>query len=83
MTFTARSLYIHARPESNRKHQGANTLRDTPMKRHGHTTLLWTVLIIALVWSVYSATSELIMQVDRLRETLFICGNTWLIQSVI
>ena len=53
------------------------------MNRHGHTTLLWTVLIIGLVWSVYSATSELIMQVDRLRDVLFICGNTWFIQSVI
>jgi hypothetical protein len=53
------------------------------MKRHEHTTLLWTILIIGLIWSVYSATSELVMQVDRLRETLFICGNTWFIQSVI
>ena len=53
------------------------------MKRHGHATLLWTVLIIGLVWSVYSATSEVLMQVDRLREALFICGNTWLIERVI
>lgn len=53
------------------------------MKWYGHTTLIWTVLIIGLVWSVYSATSELILQVDRLRDTLLICGNTWLIESVI
>ncbi|MBA3767851.1 MAG: hypothetical protein H0W99_12865 [Acidobacteria bacterium] len=53
------------------------------MKRHEHTTLVWTVLIIGLVWAVYSATADLLVQVDRLRETLFICGNTWLIQSVI
>lgn len=53
------------------------------MKRHGHTTLAWTVLIIGLVWAVYSATADLLVQVDRLRNTLLICGNTWLIQSVI
>ncbi|MBA3804296.1 MAG: hypothetical protein H0X14_01090 [Acidobacteria bacterium] len=53
------------------------------MKRHGHTTLVWTVLIIGLVWAVYSATADLLVQFDRLRDTLLICGNTWLIQSVI
>jgi hypothetical protein len=53
------------------------------MKWYGHTTLIWTVLIIGVVWSVYSATSELLLQVDRLRDTLLICGNTWLIESVI
>ncbi len=58
-------------------------MRDMQMKRHEHTTLVWTVLIIGLVWAVYSATADLLVQVDRLRETLFICGNTWLIQSVI
>ncbi|HVG31510.1 MAG TPA: hypothetical protein VM911_00460 [Pyrinomonadaceae bacterium] len=53
------------------------------MKWYGHTTLIWMVMIVALVWSVYSATSELLVQVDRLRDTLLICGNTWLIESVI
>jgi hypothetical protein len=53
------------------------------MKWYGHTTLIWMVMIIGLVWSVYSATSELVVQVDRLRDTLLICGNTWLIESVI
>jgi hypothetical protein len=53
------------------------------MKWYGHTTLIWTVMIIGMVWSIYSATSELLVQVDRLRETLLICGNTWLIESVI
>jgi hypothetical protein len=53
------------------------------MQSDGHTKLFWTALIIGLVWSVYSNTAELVVQVDRLRETLFICGNTWLIRSVI
>ena len=53
------------------------------MKRHTQTTIIWTVLVIGLVWSVYSATAELLLQVDRLRDTLFVCGNVWLIQSVI
>jgi hypothetical protein len=53
------------------------------MKRHGHTTLVWMVLIVGLVWAVYSATADLLTQVDCLRQTLLICGNTWLIQSVI
>jgi hypothetical protein len=53
------------------------------MNSNNHTTLFWTALIIGLVWSVYSSTAGLIAQVDCLRETLFICGNTWLIKSVI
>ena len=53
------------------------------MRWYGHTTLIWTVLIIGLVWAIYSATSEVLVQVDRLKDTLLICGNTWLIQSVI
>lgn len=53
------------------------------MNSNNHTTLFWTALIIGLVWSVYSSTAELVAQVDCLRETLFTCGNTWLIKSVI
>ena len=53
------------------------------MNSDSHTKLFWTALIIGLVWAVYSATGDLVTQVDRLKETLFICGNTWLIRSVI
>lgn len=53
------------------------------MNSSRHTTLFWTALIIGLVWSVYTSTADLVAQVDRLKETLFICGNTWLIKSVI
>ena len=53
------------------------------MKSTGHIKLFWIALIIGLAWSVYSSTAELLIQVDRLKETLFICGNTWLIKSVI
>lgn len=53
------------------------------MKWYAHTTLIWTVMIIGMVWSVYSATSEVVVQLDRLRDTLLICGNTWLLESVI
>jgi len=57
--------------------------RDIPMKWYAHTTLIWTLMIIGMVWSVYSATSELVAQMNCLRDTLLICGNTWLIESVI
>lgn len=53
------------------------------MKLHAHTTLIWMMMIIGMVWSVYSATSELVTQVNCLRDTLLVCGNTWLIESVI
>jgi hypothetical protein len=53
------------------------------MKNEGHTKLFWAALIIGLAWSVYSSTAELLLQVERLKQTLFICGNTWLIKSVI
>jgi hypothetical protein len=53
-----------------------------PMNSNRHMTIFWTALIIELVWAVYSSTAELIIQVDRLKDTLFICGNTWLIKSV-
>jgi hypothetical protein len=45
--------------------------------------LLWMAVSIGTLWSAYSTTAELVAQVGCLRETLFICGNTWLIQSVI
>jgi len=53
------------------------------MKSEGHIKLLWVALIIGLAWSVYSSTADLLLQVERLKQTLFICGNTWLIKSVI
>jgi hypothetical protein len=53
------------------------------MKSSGHIKLFWTALIIGLAWSVYSSTAELLTQVDRLRDTLYVCGNLWLIKSVI
>jgi len=57
--------------------------RDTEMNSISHTTLFWTALVIGLVWSVYSSTADLVAQVNCLRETLYTCGNTWLIKSVI
>jgi hypothetical protein len=86
MTFTAGGAYIHARHRKRRGRARAAAKEEeghSMMRWYGHTTLIWTVLIIGLVWSVYSATSELLLQVDRLRDTLLICGNTWLIESVI
>jgi hypothetical protein len=53
------------------------------MKIEGHIKLFWAASIIGLAWSVYSSTVELLLQVERLKQTLFICGNTWLIKSVI
>ncbi len=53
------------------------------MKDTVRIKLFWTALIIGMVWSVYSSTAELLLQVDRLKDTLFVCGNTWLIKSVI
>lgn len=53
------------------------------MKSAEHTKLFWIALIIGLAWSAYSSTAELLVQVDRLKQTLFICGNTWLIKSMI
>ncbi|HEX8141113.1 MAG TPA: hypothetical protein VF553_00855 [Pyrinomonadaceae bacterium] len=53
------------------------------MNRISNTTLFWAALITGLVWNVYSTTAELIAQFDCLKNTLLICGNTWLIKSVI
>jgi hypothetical protein len=53
------------------------------MKSAGHTKLFWTALIIGMAWSVYSSTAELLAQVNCLKESLFISGNTWFINSVI
>ena len=53
------------------------------MNSNNHTMLFWTALIIGLVWSAYSSAADLFAQVDCLRETLYTCGNTWLIRSVI
>jgi hypothetical protein len=53
------------------------------MNSNRHTTLFWTALIIGLVWAVYSQTADLVTQFNCLKESLFICGNTWLIKSVI
>jgi hypothetical protein len=52
------------------------------MKSTGHIKLFWMALIIGLAWSVYSSTAELLLQVERVKHTLFVCGNTWLIKSV-
>jgi hypothetical protein len=57
--------------------------RGIKMNSSTNTTLFWTALIIGLVWSVYTSTADLVAQVHCLKETLFICGNSWLIQSVI
>jgi len=53
------------------------------MKTISHTTIVWTALIIGTIWSVYSTTVELLMHVNCLKQTLFVCGNTWFIQSMI
>jgi hypothetical protein len=52
------------------------------MNSTGHIKLFWLALVIGLVWSVYSTTAELVTQVDRLSNTLFVCGNTWLLKSM-
>ena len=63
--------------------RGEGRKRDTKMNGNRQTTLFWTALTIGLVWAVYSQTADLVAQFDRLKQTLFICGNTWLIKSVI
>ena len=39
-------------------------------------------LLLSIGLAFLSSTAELIIQLDRLKQTLFICGNTWLIRSV-
>jgi hypothetical protein len=52
------------------------------MKSEQQIKLFWAALIIGLAWSVYSSTAELLLQVERVKQTLFVCGNSWLIRSV-
>ncbi len=53
------------------------------MKSNRHIKIVWTALIVGTIWSVYSTTAELLMHVNCLKHTLFVCGNTWFIQSMI
>ena len=67
----------------NRSSEDGSGKRDIAMKINGHTTLIWTAVIVSLVWSVYSATAQLVTKLECLQATLYVCGNSWLINSVI